>query len=80
MKDKRNCGTPYPIYPQNVIPTMPVPYMTGYNQNYTVSNTIDQQINGLEQKVAHLETRLSKLENLLNNTNNQYNGSNYYMV
>ncbi len=91
MKDKRNCQTPYPIYPPVMgFPTMPTPYMTGYNQGYSnnslSSNTIEQQINNLEQQMTNLETRVSRIENLLNtnntnNTNNnQYNGSNYYMV
>ena len=84
MKDKRNCGTPYPIYPPMMgIPNMP--YMTGYQQGYTnnslSSNTIEAQINNLEQQMTNLEIRVSKLENMLNaNKNNQYNGSNYYMV
>lgn len=91
MKEKRNCGTPYPVYPQPVpMMEMPLatPYMAGYNQGYTQnsisSNTIEQQINNLEQQMTNLETRVSRLENMLNtnnsNSNNQYNGSNYYMV
>lgn len=88
MKDKRNCGTPYPIYPPVMgLPAMPTPYMSGYNQGYSnnslSSNTIEQQINNLEQQINNLESRLSKIENTLsnNNSNNsQYNGSNYYMV
>ena len=89
MKDKRNCSTPYPVYPPVMgIPAIPTPYMTGYNQGYTnnsiTSNTIEQQINNLEQQMTNLETRVSRLENMLNgnnnSTNNQYNGSNYYMV
>ena len=88
MKEKRNCAAPYPVYPPIMgVPTMPTPYMTGYNQGYTnnsiSSNTIEQQINNLEQQMTNLETRVSRLENMLNgnkNNNNQYNGSNYYMV
>lgn len=86
MKDKRNCNTPYPIYPPVMgIPPMQVPYMAGYQQGYTnnsiSSNTVEQQINNLEQQMTNLETRVSRLENMLNgNNNNQYNGSNYYMV
>ena len=84
MKEKRNCGTPYPVYPQPVpIMEMPLatPYMTGYNQGYT-QNSISS--NTIEQQMTNLETRVSRLENMLNtnnsNSNNQYNGSNYYMV
>ena len=81
MKDKRNCGTPYPIYtPVMGIPPMQTPYMAGYHQGYTnnsiSSNTIEQQLNNLEK-------RISRLENILNgnnNNSNQYSGSNYYMV
>lgn len=88
MKEKRNCGMPYPVYPQNV-PMMgvPTPYMTGFTQGYTQnsisSNTALQQISNLEQQMTNLETRVSRLENALssnNSNNNQYNGSNYYMV
>lgn len=85
MKDKRNCGAPYPIYPPVMgIPNMP--YMTGYQQGYTnnslSSNTVETQINNLEQQMTNLETRVSRLENMLNTNknNSQYNGSNYYMV
>ena len=88
MKDKRNCGTPYPVYPQMMgVPPMPTPYMAGYSQGYTSnsisSNTVEMQINNLEQQMTNLETRISRLENMLNSGNsnsNQYNGSNYYMV
>lgn len=91
MKDKRNCGVPYPIYPQYPqampimgMPNMPTPYMTGFNQGYTQnsisSNTIEQQLNNLEQQLNNLETRVSKLENMATTNNSQYNGSNYYMV
>lgn len=90
MKDKRNCGVPYPMYPQypQTMPimgmaNMPNPYMTGYtqgyNQNSISSNTIEQQLNNLEQQLNNLENRVTKLENMTNN-NSQYNGSNYYMV
>lgn len=75
MKDKRNCSQPYPVYPQMMVPPMPMPYTTGYSQNY--SNT--QQTSNLEDRLNNLESRISKLESMLNN-NNQYNGSNYYMV
>ena len=84
MKEKRNCGTPYPVYPQPVpIMEMPLatPYMAGYNQGYT-QNSISS--NTIEQQMTNLETRVSRLENMLNtnnsNSNSQYNGSNYYMV
>lgn len=84
MKEKRNCGTPYPVYPQPVpMMEMPLatPYMAGYNQGYT-QNSISS--NTIEQQMTNLETRVSRLENMLNtnnsNSNNQYNGSNYYMV
>ena len=89
MKDKRNCTTPYPVYPPVMgIPTMPNPYMTGYNQGFTnnslSSNTVEQQINNLEEHLNNLENRISRIENMLNtnntNNSNQYNGSNYYMV
>lgn len=91
MKEKRNCGTPYPMYPQAMpimgVPPMPTPYMTGYSQGYTSnsisSNTIEQQLNNIDQQITNLETRVQRIENMLNtNTSNntQYNGSNYYMV
>lgn len=86
MKDKRNCGTPYPIYPPMMgIPSMQSPYMTGYGQGFTnnsiSSNTLEQQINNIDSRINNLENRVSKLESMLNNSsNNQYNGSNYYMV
>ena len=37
MKDKRNCGVPYPVYPQVIIPPVQTPYMAGYNQGYNTS-------------------------------------------
>lgn len=87
MKDKRNCGTPYPIYPPVMgIPPIQAPYIAGYQQGMAntniSSNTVEQQINNLEQQMTNLETRVSRLENMFNSNtnNNQYNGSNYYMV
>lgn len=85
MKEKRNCNSPYPVYPPNMgIPIMPTPFMTGYQQGYTnnsiTSNTIEQQMNNLEAQLNNLETRVSKLESMLNSNNQQYNNSNYYMV
>lgn len=87
MKEKRNCGAPYPIYPPVMgIPNMQVPFINGYQQGYTnnslSSNTIETQINNLEQQMTNLETRVSRLENMINTNknSNQYNGSNYYMV
>lgn len=84
MKEKRNCGAPYPVYPQMMVPTMPTPYMTGYNQGYTNNqyNSAEQQISNLDERLTNLESRVSRIENMLNsnNNNNQYNGSNYYMV
>lgn len=84
MKDKRNCGVPYPVYPQVIIPPVQTPYMAGYNQGYNTSSIQynDKQINNLEERLNNIETRISRLENIMNNNsnNNQYNGSNYYMV
>lgn len=90
MKDKRNCGYSYPMYPQQMIqpfptmPVMPTPYQAGYNQGYTnnslSSNTVEQQLNNLEQQIRDLDQRVSRLESLNNTSNNKYNNSNYYMV
>ena len=87
MKDKRNCGAAYPVYPQPIMPPMgiPTPYMAGYNQGYSTnsisSNTMEQSPNNLEQQINNLNTRVTKLESMISqgNTTN-YNDTNYYMV
>ena len=90
MKDKRNCNSNYPIYPQPMMPISPMqspmPYQMGYNQGYLnnsiSSNTYEMQINNLEQQLNLLDQRVTRLESINKNNmiNNKYTDSNYYMV
>lgn len=87
MKDKRNCGMPYPMYGGMPMPLpMPTPYQTGFNQGYQTnsvsSNTIEQQLNNLFNQINNLEARVTNLENKQSSGGNTttYNDSNYYMV
>lgn len=91
MKDKRNCGGMYPIYPQpmpNQMPMMPYQQMPYYN--YTQTTTNSNEISNMQNQINNLENRVSKLEQMANSmgstnslgsiNNSKYTDSNYYMV
>ena len=68
MKKDRNCGMPYPMYPN---------FMPNYNQMIQplpmMGNNIEDQINMINNKISDLERRISNLESNYPNSNN-YNG------
>ena len=90
MRKERNCGMPYPVYQNGMMPIMPINMAPGMNQMnpnmqyYTSSNSIEQQIKGMQDAINNLDKRVSKLEmnQKANDTtyNTKYNDSNYYML
>ena len=90
MRKERNCGMPYPVYQNGMMPIMPInmaPNMNQMNPNmqyYTSSNTIEQQMNTMQEQINNLENRVSKIEMSMKsnqtNYNTKYNDSNYYML
>lgn len=90
MKDKRNCGGMYPIYPQPMPNQMPMmPYQPLPSYNYTQTTTNSNEISNMQSQINNLDNRVSKLEQMVNNmgnsnlgtiNNSKYTDSNYYMV
>ena len=69
---KRNCPTPYPMYPMMGMPILP-----NMGSNISFDNNIGEQINSLEQRINSLEQRIMSLENMYSSN---YNSNNYQML
>ena len=89
MRKERNCGMPYPVYQNGMMPIMPINMAPGMNQmnpnmQYTNNNFLEQQLNSIQDQINSLDNRVSKLEmgskNNQTTYNNKYNDSNYYML
>ena len=88
MRKERNCGMPYPVYQNGMMPIMPInmaPNMNPMNPNmqYYTSNSIEQKINAIDEALNNLDKRVSKLEansKATTDYNTKYNDSNYYML
>ena len=81
MRRERNCGMPYPMYQNGM---MPIPMAPNMNPNQIYTNNIQEQISSMQDTINNLDKRVSKLE--MNNKtsettyNTKYNDSNYYML
>jgi flagellar capping protein FliD len=78
MRKERNCGMPYPMYQNGMMPIPMAPTMNYQN------NIIQDQINSMQNQISNLENKVTKLETNMkaetNNYNTKYNDSNYYML
>jgi len=82
MRKERNCGMPYPMYQNGM---MPIPMAPGMNPTQIYqNNNIQDQINSMQNQINNLDNRITKLETNTkaetNNYNTKYNDSNYYML